>query len=184
LNELRIWQFPQGESDAIVVSWAWCKRTGSWHQDRTSVPDVQATCCAVFDSDSPDDRTPVIGCSDGYLRRISKTAKSDDGYAIFSYVVMGPYGGGSSDLRFRNAKVTLASELDGARLEMFSSDTADVIGTYQGSYDLMPGQNPRWLYGVRGAFAWLRLSNGATGTSWAFEGGQAEVYESGRKVGA
>ncbi len=181
-QELRVYQVPQQSSSAIVASWAWCKRTGSWHQDRASVADVQVSCAVVFDSDSADDRVPLVGCYDGYVRKIDRDARDDDGYRIVSYVVMGPYTTGSDQNRLRNPRITLASELDGARVELFSSDSPSEMGVAKAAMDLGPGQNPRMLAGVRGAYTWLRLQNGATGQAFAYESGTAEVYRAGRKV--
>jgi hypothetical protein len=181
-QELRVWQTPQQLGGALVDGWAWCKRTGSWHQDAFSATDVQPTCAAVFDSDSADDRTLVVGCEDGYVRRIDRDARDDDGYRIASHVVFGPFTTGADHNRLRNPKLTLASELDGARVELFSSDSPSEMGVAQASMDLGPGQNPRMLAGVRGAYTWIRLSNGATGQAWAYESGSAEVYQAGRKV--
>jgi hypothetical protein len=182
LQELRIYQTPQGAGGTIVPSWAWSKRTNSWHQDRTSVADVQATCVAVFDGDAPDDRVCVFGCEDGFVRKVDKAAKGDSGYTIHAYTTWWPIATGTDATRLRNVKVTLASELDGARLELFASGTPDDMGQSKASYDLSPGQNPRFLQGVKGAYVGLKISNAAPGQAFAYESGSAEAYGAGRKV--
>jgi hypothetical protein len=67
-------------------------------------------------------------------------------------------------------------------MTMMASDTPDEVPDAQHEVALAPGQNPRKMIGVRGAYCWLRLRSGAVGHRWAYESGTVETIESGRKV--
>lgn len=62
------------------------------------VPDAQGPLSAiVYDGDGANDRVPILGGRDGYLRQWTNTAVADDGTAITSYVQFGPFPLGDSN---------------------------------------------------------------------------------------
>lgn len=65
-------------------------RTGAWWQDVFGNDDHNPLCCTTFDGNEPGDRQLLIGCWDGYVRRVDPDAATDDGTAIESEVWIGP----------------------------------------------------------------------------------------------
>jgi hypothetical protein len=65
-------------------------RTGAWWLDQFSSAGMDPMCCCVLDGNGPDDRVPLLGCNDGYVRALNPAALDDDGVPINSYVVLGP----------------------------------------------------------------------------------------------
>ena len=182
LRELRVFMCAKVIGAVTAAHWAWCKRTNSWHQDKFSVSGVQPTSVAVFDSDDPEDRVVVLGCEDGYVRKIDRDAASDDGHTIDSWVTVGPFSDRSMGVRLRDPRIVLARTQQGCRVELGATDTPDADFMATASADLVPGDNPRKLMGVRGSHGWLRLRNAAPGTRWAYESGTVGVYPAGRRV--
>lgn len=181
-QRLLIYQMPYGEETASLFHWCWEKKSGSWWVDTFSDVNLQPTAVFLMDGDEPDDRVIAVGCQDGYVRYPSRTATSDDGYPIDSYVTLGPIYTGSEAMRVRNPKITLSKDQGGCWLEMMASDTPDEVPDAQHEVPLLPGQNPRKMIGVRGAYCWLRLRSGAVGHRWAYESGKVEVIPGGRRV--
>jgi hypothetical protein len=182
LRELRVFMCRRDTGTITAAHWAWCKRTNSWHQDKFSSVDVQPTCATVFDSDSPEDRVVVIGCEDGWVRKVDRNATSDDGRTIESWVTIGPFATDDGGVRLRDPRVTLADDQNGCWLEMASSTSPDARFVAQESTELQPGDNPTKRIGVRGNYAWVRLRNAAPSTRWAFERGTIGAYSAGRRV--
>ena len=180
-QRLYLYQMPYSTNATPMDSWCWEKKTGAWWVDRFSNVGLSPTALCVLDGDSSNDRVIALGCQDGVVRYPSRTAKTDDGTAIDSYVTIGPFFSGNSTLRIRNPKITLARDQGGCWVELLSSDTADVRGEPVQRALLGPGQNPRHMIGTRGAFVWLRLRNAAPGSRWAYESGVVEAISSNRK---
>ena len=66
------------------------QRTGAWWQDRFANPNHNPLTCVTFDGNTPDDRVPLIGSWDGFVRSIDPFATLDDGWPIASSVILGP----------------------------------------------------------------------------------------------
>lgn len=180
-QRLYLYQMPYTTNAAPMDSWCWEKKTGAWWVDRFAHVNLSPTSIAVLDGDASDDRVIAIGCQDGYVRYPSRTATNDDGYAIDSYVTIGPVFGGSTEMRVRNPKITLARDQGGCWVELYSSDTADVLGEWKTSARLGPGQNPKMMIGVRGPFCWVRLRSLSNGSRWAYESGVVEAISANRR---
>jgi len=84
-------------------------------------------------------------------------------------------------MRVRNPKITLARDQGGCWVELYSSDTADVLGEWKTSARLGPGQNPKMMIGVRGPFCWVRLRSLSNGSRWAYESGVVEAISANRR---
>jgi hypothetical protein len=180
-QRLYLYQIPYGTNAAPMDSWCWEKKTNAWWVDRVANVGLSTTAVCVLDGDSSDDRVIALGCQDGVVRHPSRTAATDDGTSIDSYVTIGPFFSGNSTLRVRNPKITLARDQGGCWVELLSSDTADVRGEPTQLALLGPGQNPKKMIGTRGPFCWLRLRNAAAGSRWAFESGVVEAISANRK---
>lgn len=181
-QQLIVLPAPYGAGGTIQERWCWEKKTQGWHEDRSSTADVQPTSVIVLDGDEPEDRIVAFGCEDGFVRSLSRSASTDDGHPIDSYVTIGPFSDPGGQVRVRNPKVTLARDQGGCWVELLASDTPDQRGEPVAAALLMPGQNPKKMIGARGAYVWLRLRSGAIGQSWALECIDVDVIGAGRKV--
>jgi len=179
---LHVYQVPFGAGGTLVEHWVWEKKSGAWWPVTFADATIQPTCVAVLDGDDPDDRVVAIGCEDGFVRRPSFTATSDDGWPIDSYVTIGPFMDESGQVRLRNPKITLARDQGGCWVELLAGDTPDVLGEPVAQARLGPGQNPKMMIGARGAYCWLRLRNSAAGQRWSLESGEVDFRSAGRKV--
>jgi hypothetical protein len=78
------------DAPAATTHYFYESRTGAWWQDTFKNHNHDPLCCVTFDGNEATDRVPLIGSWDGYVRLISATAPTDDGYPIESDVVIGP----------------------------------------------------------------------------------------------
>jgi hypothetical protein len=69
----------------------WEKRSNAWWMDRFANDNHNPLCCCTFDGNLPDDRVPLIGSWDGFVRTLDPNALDDDGTPIESSVVIGPF---------------------------------------------------------------------------------------------
>ena len=181
-QRLHLYQMPYGTNSQPMNNWCWEQKTGAWWVDKFSNVGLSPTALAVMDGDAPGDRTIAIGCQDGYIRYPSRTAATDDGYVIDSYVTIGPIFSGAGKMSLRDPKITLARNQGGCWVELLASDTPDVPGETQGAAMLSPGQNPKYRIGVRGAYCWLKLRSAAAGQRWAYESGVVTQIDVGRRT--
>ncbi len=69
----------------------WDQRSGAWYTDVFDNNNHNPLCCLTYDGDHPNDRVALIGSWDGYVRQLEPAATDDDGTAIQSAVVIGPF---------------------------------------------------------------------------------------------
>lgn len=74
----------------IGYHYYYCARTKSWWKDLFAEPLHNPVATHVYDGDEAGDRALLLGSNDGYIRRWTTTANSDDGTAIDSFVMLGP----------------------------------------------------------------------------------------------
>lgn len=75
---------------AVSTHFFYETRTGAWWTDFFANVKHNPLVTCLFDGNSPTDRVPLIGSWDGYVRAIDPTAVKDDGWPIYSEVVLGP----------------------------------------------------------------------------------------------
>jgi len=155
-----------------VQHWRWERHKG-WWPDEFSDPSLEPTAIAVFDGDDPNDRKVVIGCADGRVRFIDRTAITDDGFRIESYIELGPFSG-DSEVLFRAIYAVLASRQDGCDFEVFVGDEPDnLTSRFHGRF--RAGANEWRRFRARGTYVVVRLYNASPGERWAFESMMAET---------
>ena len=93
-------------------------RNNSWWPDKFATNGFNPTSVHLFDGDSSSDRTVLLGCQDGYVRKYdwSTPSKNDDGVAIDSYVWAGP-------IQLQNKPKIMLTEMQ-ATLDTGSNDVA------------------------------------------------------------
>lgn len=164
------------------VRWA-LDKNGAWWEDSSATWDVAPTAVAVADGDDPDDRVLLYGCEDGYVRKWSQNAKSDDGERIASHVRIGPIAPTQSgrEFRFMSPQIVLASDQGGATVEFYATDDPQTLGEAVGSAVLGPGMNPRLPIRARGAYLYAVIRNAELSGRWAYEQGTVSVAPAGRQ---
>ena len=187
---LKIVQVPYGAGGTLVKHWFWQQKTASWHEDQhgnAEFTGCQPTCIDVLDGDEPGDRVVVIGCEDGYVRKVDEDAADDDvdgsndPVPIYSRARIGPIMSNDGDqVRISALWPRLASDQQGCKFEVFTSDTADFPGEPADTGLLKPGNNGRVPIRGRGTAVWVELSNAAGGERWSYEGGFLELVAAGR----
>jgi len=136
---------------------------------------------AVIDGDNSEDRRLLIGSTDNVIRQWDNAATSDDGLAIDSYVTFGPFGSQDTELRLSMLRAVLADNQSGAHVQLFASDTPDVLGDPVWAGKLNSGRNPNMFTRVRGSYFWIRLRNASVGERWAFESMTVRITNAGRR---
>lgn len=179
---IHILQVPFGDGGTQVSHWFLELKTQAFaldHFGSSSVTNVQPTAVTILDGDAFDDRTVLFGGEDGYVRQWDRAAKSDDfeedgttPVPIDALVTIGPLNVGSPegvDMTFDGLTVVLGEQDDGARYELFASETADSIGDVVRTGELRSGRNPPRWDRVTGPFCWLRLRNTAPDERFTYE---------------
>lgn len=102
------------------------KRAGAWWQDTFGNTDHDPLTCCTLDGNEPDDRVPLIGCWDGYVRFVSTSADDDDGTPIESEVWIGPLlTAGMDELMLKELQGLLGSAAEDVEYEIYTGDSAE-----------------------------------------------------------
>jgi hypothetical protein len=178
---IHIFQMPFAVTPGVssVKSWFYEIKTDAFWEDQfgTSVAtDQQPTSTYLLDGDAFDDRTLILGCEDGRVRKWDSDATNDDDVtlqAIDSFVTVGPMPGMAEgfETQYSGLQVILSKSDDGARYELFSSEDPEDTEVVRRRGVLTRGRNaPKWDR-VTGPYCWLRLRNASGGERWAYERG-------------
>ena len=183
--------FPYGAVTTSYTHWFWERDVDAWwpveYMD-AAARSHQPTAIGVIDGDDPDDRRVLIGtggnasleAGDGHLFAFDSDKATDDGVAIFSQVMMGPFASSEEEVRLTSLSAVLAQDQGGATFRLFVTPTADVLGSSSSNGFLQPGRNPRYRMRGRGSYVFLEITDGSLGR-WAFEQAEVEAYPAGRK---
>lgn len=174
-------------------------RNGSWWRDRFAEPNHNPVSVCVYDGDESDDRAILLGGGDGYIRKWTLSALSDDGTAIESYVYLGPIQEKDGTIPFVLSEVqaVLADGSATVDMQVFAGDSAENVFSIDsqrsgrllgfqfadGSHLLLNGATPRVEYTgtlapvrsmvvnprTRACAAYLRLANDNLAETWAIE---------------
>lgn len=187
---------PFGASASAIDSWFYDVKTGQllgapvFWEDRfsgkigaTTNTDRQPTALLLTDGDQPNDRRVLFGCADSRIRVADEAARSDDGLAIESFVLIGPFEtkNAHSEVRITALEVTLASGLDGCLYRVYASGTPELPGLPEQQGSLAAGRNPRISVRATGAYLWLWLGSAGENKTWALENSQVRLERGGRR---
>lgn len=127
----------------------------------------------VLDGDDPDDRVVLLGGFDRRIRKIDYEAKSDDGYAIDSYVWLGPIRVDEQRKIHLNELIgTLSEESDNAYYDVYGaqgSQAAHERGQVYHSGTWNAGRNWPDTRRAGGSAIYLKVGNDELGESWSCE---------------
>lgn len=155
-----------------TFNWCYDIRNQAWWQDQFSNAAQNPTAVHLMDGDSPDDRVALLGGQDGYIRFIDRTAESDDGETISSYVILGPIGSNSQKLRLRETRAVLGMNSDPVTMELYAGNSAEAafnVAEPHWQRTLMPGKSPAIRGGAVSQGMYFKLSNESLNESWQFE---------------
>lgn len=153
----------------------------AWWPDTFATAAHQPRCVMTSDGDLEGDRFTVLGCGDGYLRKIDFAAKSDDGVAIASDVRLGPVmSKGGEPLQLMGHRLQLASTptasnpvratvLDGWSAEDAFADTGRFYTDWTTSRRDFSRQR------ATGSALFFKLTQNTLDHAWAMEDLTAEV---------
>ncbi len=180
LQGLHVFYTTFAGATASDIHYFWEQRSGGWFQVSYGNANLNPMCCINFEGNTPQDRVPLIGSWDGYVRAVSNNASSDDGTLLASKVMLGPF---------------LTKDLD----EIMVKDLQAVLGAlsgkvtwgvYQGAtaelaLSSQPVATGTWTAG-RNALSFVRRSNYATWVQisstvpWAMESVRARIMSLGK----
>lgn len=180
---LRLYLIPFAAGNTVALEhWFWSQKSQAWWPDSFSDSAHQPYAVTVFDGDDPDDRAVVLGCQDGYTRKVDRTAKDDDSAAIYSWVTIGPLRAkGDVELKLHRLRGILDELQDGTRYEIYVSNDGNDLGDPVSSGTLDPGMGPTQSIRRRGSSVWIKLGNYAAGERWALEELLVQVVAGGRR---
>lgn len=161
----------------------WEERTQAWHKD--VIPQtMDPTSVLVFDGDDPKDRTILMGCRDGYIRRWDARSDDDDGTAINSYVVYPPV---KTKDQTRETSIVMTSFSLGENTDSLTyewrsgnspeealSSTSSISGTIS-----TDGRIANLRHRTSGGALSLKLSNSNNDSQWAIERTSIAVRDAG-----
>lgn len=173
--------FPFNAGGTLLEHFFYCTKTNSFHPDRFGTAtdtSVQPTAALLIDGDAANDRTLLLGCEDGRIRKWGRDSdglvpKSDDSVAIDAFATIGPLSVASdanaADTQFTEFTATLAEPLDGCNFEFFATDTPDDLGDAKFRGSIRAGRNPNKLVRLSGENIYLRLRNASLGQRFSVE---------------
>lgn len=183
---IHIHRYAFGTPGDPVEHWFWdARRGGAWPDTygTASEPDVEPTAIYAFDGDGPEDRVVLVGCQDGFIRRLDADARDDDGTAIDWNLLIGPLARSDvhREMRFVGPRVVLASEQDGCIYQLYATDDPAVLGAVRHTGELGAGRNGYKRSRMRGSYCFVRLRNSLAGQRCAVEEAAIMAYPSGLK---
>ena len=147
-------------------------RNQSWWPDVFKDLDHNPKAVYLFDGDLPNDRKLLLGSWDGYIRNFEPTAKEDDGEAIESRVLIGPFAPkGQLPFILKDVQAVFGSDSDpvgyslhvGSHAEEARAAAAAKVGMF------LSGRSRSQFIRRGGHSAYLRLFNSTKGWAWAME---------------
>jgi hypothetical protein len=152
-----------------ATHYTWESRANAWHPDTFANDDHNPLCVCSFDGNDADDRVVLTGGWDGYVRYLDRTATTDDGTAIASYVLLGPILTQEFDeMLLKDLQFLLAETSGEVSWSILAADTAEaaVAAAARASGTAAAGRNPTQPIRVADHAIYVKIS--AT-TRWAME---------------
>lgn len=189
-------------ADGVSSAWWYDLRTEGLFPDAYSA-DHGAFSAFYYQAEDPDYRKLLIGCNDGYIRFLDRTAKNDDSTAISSYVGFAPLslsthvrkdgilknidlvsgggasGGSQSDSNDVLCSVHVARTAEKIIEKLDGGTTAAYTKTFTAP-GYQKGNMDRRT--IRGQWAGVVLSNNTAGESWSMERLMLDTKEVGRSL--
>jgi hypothetical protein len=148
----------------------------------------------VYDGDAPTDRMLLIGGRTGLIQKISSTALADDGTAISSSVILGPFRPRSGDSILTGGTLTFGELAAADAGTPGTFECTMVVRSGKSAYDVTEGtpehiakivftrdgRTKTFHHRLRGEWFTVELKNSTLNKYWSFEEGELEFEEAGR----
>lgn len=172
-------------SAAQTTHFFWEKRTNAWWVDQFVDANKNPLVATVHDGNSADDRVPIIGCWDGYVRALKSESITDDGDQINSDVIIGPIATDNLDemlvkdiqalMGLGGTAATYSIYVANAPEDAIPTTNPSAVPVVTGTW--LPGRNLTNLIRRSGYVVYIRI----TGTSqWAMESIRVRVATQGK----
>lgn len=179
LNDIRlVWNEAQNGLHVFVSSlveptaathYFYEARAGAWWTDKFKEKTMNPLAACVFDGNEVGDRVNLIGSWDGYVRKLDRDAKTDDGKDIESSVVIGPIVTAvADDITLRDLQAELAEVAGEIQCDILVGRTAEEALSSEPAKTVLwkPGRNRTKMIERGGHAIYLRLS---AEDPWAME---------------
>lgn len=180
-----------GTSTTTQEHYFWEQKTGAWWPESRAATAGSAPtrpqeprCLLSLDGDAPDDRVFLIGCEDGYVRKVDEDQRDDDSVAIGSRVLLGPFTARGVErlVRLVSMRMTLASKESGCNWKLYATSEPDVLGPVRAQGRLEPGRSPHILNArIQAEYFYVELQDFSVSSHWAFESGVMRMARGGRR---
>lgn len=172
----------EDEDDPVKV-FVWDQRTDSWWQDEYPAKFGPADVYG-FDAEDPQDKALLVGCRDGYIRRIDPDAEGDDGEDIENYIRMTPLMAGDPSMSLLLSGITsiLGEDSGDVDLKVYTGQTAEQTADATSprfKKVLTAGRNNSIRHRIRGHAIELELGQTNKQSRWALERLAAKIGQSG-----
>jgi hypothetical protein len=147
----------------------WESRTGAWWTDVFNNNNHNPLCCCTFDGNDPQDRAPLIGSWDGYVRTFDPTATTDDGTVIQSSVVLGPIlTNDLDDMLLKDLQAIMGASSGNVQYAVYVGDTAEqaLASTPVATGTWVAGRNPLSMVRRNGYAIYIKLTGSG---QWSME---------------
>ncbi len=166
---------------SIILFWEY--RTDAWWQDDIS-EGFDMSSMFMYDADDPDDRTLLIGCTDGYIRSPDLTADSDDGVDIEAFVRFAPINAGNNlvSTKLNHIEAVMGDDSADITLQVLAGETPEkVIKATAPKFEknITAGRNPDIRRRVNANSIALRLYGNGAGR-WACDTFTGFITRTGR----
>jgi hypothetical protein len=106
----------------------WEQRADAWWRDEIGNT-FDISCMYMYDAEDPDDRTLIMGCTDGYARYPDLTADADDGDPIEAHVRFAPINEGHNlvNTKLSHMEVVMAENSDDVNLRVYAAETPEQL---------------------------------------------------------
>jgi len=143
----------------------------------------------MFDGDDPNDRVMLLGCGDGYLRKLDYDGTADEDTdasftAINSYVMIGPLQDAESiPLILNELSAVLDNSSSPVTFTIHVGDSAEeaLAAPSSGGGTFTSGKNRSFRIRHKGHAMFIKLTNSANSQTWALERVQAAVSRTSQK---
>lgn len=165
-------------SGATTDHYAFDVRNNALWPEKFTTQAHNPICTHTLDGDAAADRVILLGCQDGYIRKIDYAADDDDGVAISSWIMLGPIVQGRGD-RFRldELRIDLGESSDNVNYDVFVGNTADIAESstafYSGTWTKTKQYSERRR--ASGRAMYLQLINETLDKKWQFEQAAAVI---------
>lgn len=144
-------------------------RSGAWWLDKFASTGMDPLCCCIFDGNGPDDRVPLMGCWDGWVRALNPLATLDDTLPISSFVIIGPIVTQNLDeITLKDMQAVFGETSGEIQFEVFTGSTAEQAlnqpAVFSGTWG--PGRNLTQSIRLSGHAIYLKISST---DQWAME---------------